>query len=118
VQSTGADAFRRYINRKYSLNLTTYADLHAWSVGDIDVFGKEMWILCGIVCSVQPTQTGIGLNKMYPRPKWFPGARLNYTENLLSVGLVPHVNAVTVSSFRDGGTGGARIDLATIARRS
>lgn len=109
VKSTRADAFRRYINRKYNLNLSTFAELHAWSVDDVGVFGQEMWIFCGMKCSAQPTQTGFGLDKMYPPPKWFPGARLNYTENLLCVGLASHANAVAVSSFREGGTGGREL---------
>jgi acetoacetyl-CoA synthetase len=103
VQSTRVDAFRRYINRKYNLSLMTYADLHTWSIDDIEVFGKEIWIFCGMVSSAEPTKIGIGLDKIYPRPTWFPGARLNYTENLLSVGLASHANAVAVSSIREGG---------------
>jgi hypothetical protein len=40
---------------------------------------------------------------MYPRPPWSPGAGLNYTENLLFVGLASHANTVAVSSTREGG---------------
>ena len=31
VQSTRIDAFRRHVNRKYSLRIQSYAKLHAWS---------------------------------------------------------------------------------------
>ncbi|KAF5701108.1 acetoacetate ligase [Fusarium mundagurra] len=40
---------------------------------------------------------------MWPRPEWFPGARINYTENLLSVGLAQHPDAIAVSACLEGG---------------
>ncbi|PNP79740.1 hypothetical protein FNYG_06833 [Fusarium nygamai] len=40
---------------------------------------------------------------MWPRPEWFPGARMNYTENLLSVGLAQHPDAIAISACLEGG---------------
>jgi acetoacetyl-CoA synthetase len=104
VQGTRVDALRRQINRKYELQLSTYFELHKWSVNEIELFAKEMWDFCGIVHSVPPTQVGTGLKRMYPRPTWFPGARLNYTENMLAVGLACHPDAIAVSACREAST--------------
>lgn len=57
-----------------------------------------------MVHSAPPTQVGSGLERMYPRPTWFPGARLNYTENMLAVGLASRPDAIAVSACREAGT--------------
>ncbi|KAF2011975.1 acetyl-CoA synthetase-like protein [Aaosphaeria arxii CBS 175.79] len=41
---------------------------------------------------------------MWPRPEWFPEARLNYTENVLATGLASSPNAIAISACREGGT--------------
>ena len=103
VSSTRVDAFRRYVNLKHGLQIKTYPQLHHWSVSNIEAFATDVWIFCGITNSVAPTGAGIGLDVMYPRPQWFPGARLNYSENILSVGLASHPDAVAISACQDGG---------------
>ncbi|EDR11854.1 uncharacterized protein LACBIDRAFT_313724 [Laccaria bicolor S238N-H82] len=78
-----ADALRRQINPKYGLKLANYHDLHRYSVED-DNFWLELWEFLGIISSVPPQKTKI-LEKgvLDEVPLWFPGARLNYAENLL-----------------------------------
>lgn len=101
---THLDAFRRCINRKYGLNLTNYTQLHKWSVDEIESFCREIWTFCGLVYTKPPTAVAVGIESMWPRPRWFPGARLNYTENVLIKGLAAHPDAVAVSACREGGT--------------
>ncbi|KAH7183846.1 hypothetical protein BKA60DRAFT_475087 [Fusarium oxysporum] len=101
---TRLDAFRRFINRKYDLNLTNYTELHKWSVDEIESFCGEIWTFCGLVYTKPPTAVAVGIESMCPRPRWFPGARLNYTENILIKGLASHPDAVAVSACREGGT--------------
>lgn len=103
-QLTRTDAFRRHVNLKYGLSLSTYADLHKWSVDKIEDFAREAWTFCGLVYSVPSERIGDGLDKMWPRPTWFPGARLNYAENLLATGLATHPDAIAVSACREAGT--------------
>ncbi|KAL6253183.1 hypothetical protein RBB50_000905 [Rhinocladiella similis] len=98
------DVFRRQMNLKYGLSLKTYDDLHRWSVDELETFSAEVWRYCGIVYSKPPTATAIGLESMWPRPQWFPGARLNYAENMLATGLAVHPDAIAVSACREGGT--------------
>lgn len=65
------------------------ASLYRWSVDDPAAFWRRVWDYCGVVASVEPTATVEGLDRMAdPRPpgaRWFPGARLNFAENLLRV---------------------------------
>ncbi|KAF5393333.1 hypothetical protein D9757_000565 [Collybiopsis confluens] len=63
------EIFRRMINRKRE----DYSDLHQYSVNDYN-FYLDMWEQLGVV--VEPGKTLFQLS-------WFPGARLNYAENLL-----------------------------------
>ena len=74
---------RRLINQKYDLELETYQDLHRWSVEHYDLFWAEVWTFTGILSSEQAelaVDTKIPMNEI---PRWFPGAKLNYAENLL-----------------------------------
>ena len=74
---------RLLINEKYGESLSSYNELHQWSVAHYDKFWSEVWDMVGIVASVQPdtsVDTTVSMDKI---PKWFPGARLNYAENLL-----------------------------------
>jgi acetoacetyl-CoA synthetase len=107
--TTNLDAFRRYVNRTYQLNLTNYNDLHTWSVTDICAFSTAVWNFCGVKHSVAPTSVGQGLDSMWPPPSWLPGARLNFTENILSVGLAACPASIAVTAIRDGKSQGEQL---------
>ncbi|KAK0476711.1 acetoacetyl-CoA synthetase [Armillaria novae-zelandiae] len=80
---TEADAFRRFINRKHGFHLQNYHDLHKYSVEDY-TFWLDLWEYVGIVSSLPPNKLEIISPGRIPEvPIWFPGARLNYAENLL-----------------------------------
>ncbi|KLO17840.1 acetoacetyl-CoA synthetase [Schizopora paradoxa] len=80
--STRANALRRAINRKHGLQLKDIHDLHSYSISDY-TFWLDLWEFLGIVSSVPPTKVIEPGQKPY-LPRWFPGTRLNYAENLLS----------------------------------
>lgn len=78
-----SEKLRREINLKHSLNLKDYHDLHAYSVSNYS-FWLDLWQFMGILSSVPPDSTKIVQKGKYEEvPEWFPGARLNYAENLL-----------------------------------
>lgn len=70
------------VNERYKQSVVTYRELQEWSVNNIPNFWKLMWEFGEVKASV-PYQTPVlGLEDML-RVKWFPGARLNFAENLL-----------------------------------
>ncbi|KAF5648785.1 acetoacetate ligase [Fusarium sp. NRRL 25303] len=104
TQLTQLDAFRRHVNVKYSLDLADYEQLQTWSVDNIEPFYQEIWNFCGFTYSEPPTDVVSDSSTLWPRPEWFTGARLNFTENLLAVGLAAHPDKIAVSACREGGT--------------
>ena len=69
-----------------------YAALYTWSVNHPEEFWPAVWRFCGIVAEDRPggpwDAVLVGGDRMAPPdpvqgPKWFPGARLNFAENLL-----------------------------------
>jgi acetoacetyl-CoA synthetase len=70
-----------------------YAALHRWSIEAPEAFWLAVWDWVGIVSEAGPTPEG-SPSLLLPeddrpgfgpdhRPRWFPGARLNFAENLL-----------------------------------
>ena len=62
--------------------------LYHWSVTHREAFWPAVWRFCGVVATRPWDAVGVGLDRMAPPdpalgPRWFPGARLNYAENLL-----------------------------------
>jgi acetoacetyl-CoA synthetase len=60
---------------------TTYDDLWRWSIEDRGAFWQTVWDGCGVIAST-PATAALGREAM-PGTEWFPGARLNFAENLL-----------------------------------
>jgi acetoacetyl-CoA synthetase len=74
-------------------HVSDISSLHRWSVTHPEAFWPLVWDFCGVVAEARPGQApwdavGVGLERMAPPdpvlgPRWFPGARLNFAENLL-----------------------------------
>jgi acetoacetyl-CoA synthetase len=70
-----------------------FAPLYEWSVAHPQEFWPAVWRFCGVVADTLPdgrawTDVVHGLERMAPPdptlgPRWFPGAQLNFAENLL-----------------------------------
>ncbi|KAH9055528.1 acetoacetate-CoA ligase [Lactarius vividus] len=80
-EDTKVEVLRRFINRKHGLNLKDYSELHEYSVTDY-TFWLDLWQFLGIISSVPPAKV-LGEGYIKEVPRWFPGARLNYAENML-----------------------------------
>lgn len=59
----------------------TYQELHAWSVEQLDAFWQSIWEYTGVIAA-EPFAAVRGRKEM-PGAEWFPGAKLNFAENLL-----------------------------------
>ncbi|HSL45674.1 MAG TPA: acetoacetate--CoA ligase, partial [Anaerolineales bacterium] len=81
-QSANITRFIQYINEQHHLNLSSYSDLYAWSVENIPSFWEAMWDFAEIRATKRYDQVVDDLTR-FPGARWFPGARLNFAENLL-----------------------------------
>jgi acetoacetyl-CoA synthetase len=76
-----------------SQDVTDFSSLYRWSVERPDAFWPLVWEFCGVVADERPDgppwdEVVVGLDRMAPPdpvlgPRWFPGVRLNFAENLL-----------------------------------
>ncbi len=74
--------FIEHVNRMHHLDIQSYPQLWEWSVRRIPDFWAAMWEFAQIRAS-QPYTRVIDDLTAFPGAKWFPGARLNFAENLL-----------------------------------
>ena len=75
-------AFMRFVAERGHPAMSEYAALHQWSIDEPRAFWAAVWDFCGVVASRRYDSVVEGFDRM-PGAKWFPGARLNYAENLL-----------------------------------
>src|SRR5215212_3925921 len=74
--------FMKNINAQKNLSLQTYPELYQWSIENIPDFWAALWDFAEVKASKHYDQVIDDLKK-FPGAKWFPGARLNFSENLL-----------------------------------
>jgi len=74
--------FLKFVNGRFSMELSTYDELWQWSVENIPDFWAAMWEFCGIKASRGYDAVIDNLDKM-PGARWFTGSRLNFAEHLL-----------------------------------
>jgi acetoacetyl-CoA synthetase len=74
--------FMTFVNKRHGTAFSTYDELYQWSVGNIPDFWAAFWEFAGIIHSKGCDRVVDGLDTM-PGASWFPGASLNFAENLL-----------------------------------
>src|SRR6202012_820181 len=97
-----------------------YPELWQWSVTETDAFWQAIWDYSDVIAVEQPTAV-LGQRDM-PGAEWFPGARLNYAENVMrleapgEVALYYHSESVPVTPMYWDEFGPAVRTLATQLR--
>ena len=74
--------FIELVNERHKKSIATYRELQEWSVSDIPGFWALMWEFGGVKASA-PYETPVADLDDMLGVRWFPGARLNFAENLL-----------------------------------
>src|SRR5512135_1929843 len=74
--------FIELINQRHQKVFKTYPDLYQWSVEAIPAFWADMWDFAEIKHS-RRFDTVVDDLSVFPGARWFPGAQLNFAENLL-----------------------------------
>jgi acetoacetyl-CoA synthetase len=82
IKDANMTRFINFVNKKQGVEITSYTQLYNWSIENITDFWAAMWEFGEIKASQGYTAVVDDLNK-FPGTKWFPGARLNFAENLL-----------------------------------
>ncbi len=74
--------FIELVNQRHTKSIATYRELQEWSVSDIPGFWARMWEF-GKIKGSAPYETPVADLEEMLGVRWFPGARLNFAENLL-----------------------------------
>jgi len=81
VERARLTAFRRRIEAQTGLRLPTYTDLWQWSVQQRPAFWRAAWEFLELVG--EPGMAPFLVDDRMPGARFFPGASLNFAENLL-----------------------------------
>ncbi len=82
VKNANMTRFIEFVNNRFGKKFKGYDDLYKWSVDSIPDFWSAMWDYAEVKASRRWDQVVEDLKK-FPGTQWFPGARLNFAENLL-----------------------------------
>ena len=82
IRHTRMDQFRRFINDRYSVQLSDYPALHQWSIDQRADFWQALVTFFDVQFRSPPSAVLIEDAEM-PSAQWFPGATLNFAEHLL-----------------------------------
>ena len=82
VRQSNMTRFARRAAAAAGRKLPSYEALHQWSIADPGAFWSEVWRFADIQAS-RPADVPVRHLHRFPGALWFPGAKLNYAENLL-----------------------------------
>lgn len=82
IRQANVTRFIEYVNQKQGKQIRDYFDLNQWSIDQVPDFWARLWEFAEIKASKGYERVVDDFNK-FPGAKWFPGARLNFAENLL-----------------------------------
>ncbi|NUR72948.1 MAG: acetoacetate--CoA ligase [Hamadaea sp.] len=92
-QTSRIGDYLRWLSAERGRDFDAYAELWQWSVEDLPGFWRSIWDYFGVVASTEsPEVVSNGYTSgapfgpgtpFGPTGTWFPGARLNYAENVL-----------------------------------
>ena len=82
IENANLTAFMAAVERDWGRAVDGYPDLHDFSVGSRDRFWTSVWDFCGLRAERRGEEVVRFMDRM-PGAQWFPGARLNFTQNLL-----------------------------------
>jgi acetoacetyl-CoA synthetase len=82
IKSSNMYRFIKFVNETYGRDVSDYESLYQWSIEHIADFWAAMWSFAEIRVSKPYARVVDNLENM-PGARWFPGAELNFAENLL-----------------------------------
>ena len=81
IEQSNMFRFISFVRNKHNITINNYADLHRWSIDNIENFWEDFLLFSDIIYSGQYEKV-IDTYKM-PSVNWFKGIKINYAENIL-----------------------------------
>lgn len=81
IQRSELRKFQSWIAARCGARTESYLDIWRWSVDDLDRFWDSVWEYFDVIAQRNgaPTRQGESM----PGVQWYPGATINYAENIL-----------------------------------
>lgn len=73
--------FARFVEQRHGVELPDYRSLWRWSTTELEPFWRAVWDFFEIRATSDPTAV-LG-NRTMPGAQWFPGAELNYVDQVI-----------------------------------
>lgn len=83
IESANLTRFIKAVNHQYTLNLSSYDELHQWSIHHLEDFYRLLSDFSGLIASHKGEQKVLVSPDLF-NSTFFEDAQLNYAENLLS----------------------------------
>lgn len=77
-------SFKKHVELKHAQKLSSYAELHEWSVKNYQAFWKELLVWSKVKFSGSPDTVYENKTQNFYGGVWFPSLELSYSENILS----------------------------------
>ncbi len=82
IAGTNMAAFMEFVNGRHGTSLADYASLYRFSIDRLEDFWAAVWDFCGVIAQARGEAVIADKGRM-PGARFFPGAKLNFAENLL-----------------------------------
>jgi len=82
IQQSNLTAFQNTVSERHGLTFNTYEDLHRWSIDHPAEFWNVVWGFCNVAAETRG-ETIYKPGEQFIDARFFPDAKLNFTENLL-----------------------------------
>ncbi|HLJ12707.1 MAG TPA: acetoacetate--CoA ligase [Planctomycetaceae bacterium] len=82
IEKANMTALLRVVRDRWKVDIEGYPALYEWSIENPAAFWQTVWQFAGVIASRTWDDVVVDFDRM-PGARWFPGARLNYAENLL-----------------------------------
>ncbi|MFN3235799.1 MAG: acetoacetate--CoA ligase [Pseudomonadales bacterium] len=81
VEQLQITEFQRQIESRFDQSFANYAEFHRWSINHSELFWPAVWDYCEVIGN--QGETTLAPDNNPTGAQWFPGAELNFAENLL-----------------------------------
>jgi acetoacetyl-CoA synthetase len=82
IEEANLTRFARQAIRDWKLGLNDYPAFYRWTIENPEQFWDSVWKFAGVRSSAKGERVLVDGGRM-PGARWYPGARLNFAENLL-----------------------------------